>query len=42
MACCIVGSLLMLGIAGAARWLRRHLLRRPDAAPEAWRLEMKG
>jgi hypothetical protein len=38
MACCVVGSLLMLGIAGAARWLRRKLLRWPEAAPEAWRL----
>jgi len=39
MACCVVGSLLMLGVAALGRGLRRHLLRQPPAAPEAWRLE---
>lgn len=39
MACCVFGSLLMVGVAGAMRWLRSRLLRRPEVAPEAWRLQ---
>jgi hypothetical protein len=38
MACCIVGSLLVMAVAGAGRWLRTRLLRRPPDRPEAWRL----
>lgn len=38
MACCVVGSLLMLLAAGAVRAVKRHLLRVPEQRPETWRL----
>lgn len=39
MACCVVGSLLMLLVAAVSRGIRRHLLRQLPEEPEAWRLQ---
>ena len=39
MACCLVGSLFMVGIAALVRRVRQQLLRLPAHAPEAWRLD---
>lgn len=38
MACCVVGSLLMVGVAAVVRWLQHHLLHKPAETPETWRL----
>lgn len=38
MACCIVGSLLMVAFTGVARGIKEHLLRRQADSPESWRL----
>lgn len=38
MACCVVGSMLMVIGAGIARFIKHRLLRQRAAAPEAWRL----
>lgn len=38
MACCIVGSMLMVVFTGMARGIKERLLRRQADAPESWRL----
>lgn len=38
MACCLVGSLLMLVGTAALRAFRRRVLRRAEPEPEQWRL----
>lgn len=38
MACCVVGSLLMVAATGLVRAVREKLLRRQARSPEQWRL----
>jgi len=38
MACCVIGSMLMVGVVGLVRGIKERVLRRQGAAPESWRL----
>ena len=38
MACCVVGSMLMVAVMAASRWVKRKLLKLPTEQPEEWRL----
>lgn len=38
MACCVIGSMLMVAVMGVSRWIKARILKQPEARPEAWRL----
>jgi hypothetical protein len=38
MACCVIGSMLMVAVMAVTRWVKAKILKQPEARPEAWRL----
>jgi len=38
MACCVIGSMLMVAVMAVTRWVKARILRQPEQQPEAWRL----
>lgn len=38
MACCVIGSMLMVAVMAVTRWVKTRILKQPEERPEAWRL----
>ncbi len=38
MACCVIGSMLMVAAMAITRWIKIRILKQPEERPESWRL----